>query len=82
MSRVADKVAAAVPGAIVDFDVTEGGRAMGLAFLSSGKYFLINNGPYYQNYDIPIDLEPNELKPVFLPGTGAHMDCPLATDLR
>ena len=57
MSYVADKVAAAVPGAIVDFDVTEGGRAMGLAFLSAGKYFLINNGPYYQNYDIPIDLE-------------------------
>ena len=56
MSRVADKVAAAVPGAIVDFDVTESGRAMGLAFLSSGKYFLINNGPYYQSYDIPIDL--------------------------
>lgn len=55
MSRVADKVAAAVPGAIVDFDVTEGGRAMGLGFLSSGKYFLINNGPYYQNYDIPMD---------------------------
>ena len=57
MSRVADKVAAAVPGTIVDFDVTESGRAMGLAFLSSGKYFLINNGPYYQSYDIPIDLE-------------------------
>jgi alpha-galactosidase len=56
MSRVADKVATAVPGAIVDFDVTEAGRAMGLAFLSSGKYFLINNGPYYQSYDIPIDL--------------------------
>jgi alpha-galactosidase len=56
MSRVADKVAAAVPGAIVDFDVTEAGRAMGLAFLSTGKYFLINNGPYYQNYDVPIDL--------------------------
>jgi alpha-galactosidase len=56
MGRVANKVAAAVPGAIVDFDVTEGGRAMGLSFLSSGKYFLINNGPYYQNYDIPIDL--------------------------
>ncbi len=56
MSRVADKVASAVPGAIVDFDVTEGGRAVGLAFLSSGKYFLMNNGPYYQNYDVPIDL--------------------------
>jgi alpha-galactosidase len=55
MSYVADKVAAAVPGAIVDFDVTEGGRAMGLGFLASGKYFLMNNGPYYQNYDVPID---------------------------
>jgi alpha-galactosidase len=55
MSYVADKVSKAVPGAIVDFDVTEGGRAMGLGFLASGKYFLINNGPYYQNYDVPID---------------------------
>jgi len=57
MSHIADKVAAAVPGTIVDFDVTEGGRSFGLAFLASGKYFLINNGPYYQNYDVPIDLE-------------------------
>ena len=57
MSRIADKVAAAVPGAIVDFDVTEGGRAMGLEFLSSGKFFLINNGPYYPDYDIPIDWD-------------------------
>ena len=55
MNRVADKVAAAVPGAIVDFDVTESGRAMGLGFLSSGKFFLLNNGPYYENYDVPID---------------------------
>jgi alpha-galactosidase len=57
MSRIADKVAAAVPGAIVDFDVTEGGRAMGLEFLSSGKFFLVNNGPYYPNYDMPIDWD-------------------------
>jgi alpha-galactosidase len=57
MSRIADKVSAAVPGAIVDFDVTEGGRAMGLEFLSSGKFFLVNNGPYYPNYDIPIDWD-------------------------
>ena len=57
MSRMADKVAAAVPGAIVDFDVTEGGRAMGLEFLSSGKFFLVNNGPYYPDYDIPIDWD-------------------------
>jgi len=57
MDRVADKVSAAVPGTIVDFDTTEGGRSMGLAFLASGKYFLINNGPYYENYDIPIDRD-------------------------
>ena len=53
MGRVADKVSAAVPGAIVDFDITEGGRAVGLGWLASGKYFLINNGPYYRNYDVP-----------------------------
>ena len=57
MSHIADRVATAVPGTIVDFDVTEAGRSFGLAFLASGKYFLINNGPYYQNYDVPIDLE-------------------------
>jgi alpha-galactosidase len=57
MSHIADKLAAAVPGVIVDYDVTEGGRAMGLGFLSSGKFFLINNGPYYDNYDIPIDWD-------------------------
>jgi len=68
MSYVADKVAAAVPGAIVDFDVTEGGRAMGLAFLSAGKYFLINNGPYYQNFDIPIDLERTQSNLFFYQG--------------
>ena len=44
-----------MPGAVVDFDVTEGGRAVGLAFLTAGRYFLVNNGPYYQNYDVPID---------------------------
>ena len=68
MSRVADKVAAAVPGTIVDFDVTESGRAFGLAFLSSGKLFLINNGPYYQIYDIPIDPEKSNTNLFFHPG--------------
>ena len=44
-----------MPGALVDLDVTEGGRPVGLAFLTAGRYFLINNGPYYQSYDVPID---------------------------
>lgn len=50
---IVERMAAAVPQAIVDFDITEGGRAVGLAFLTVGKYFLINNGPYYPNYDLP-----------------------------
>lgn len=53
MSRIVDKLCKACPEAIVDFDVTEGHRYMGLGFLASGKYFLINNGPYYHNIDHP-----------------------------
>lgn len=52
MSRVVDKVCAACPEAIVDFDVTEPDRSVGLAFLAAGKFFLINNGPYFGNYDL------------------------------
>jgi alpha-galactosidase len=53
MQRVIDKLCRACPEAIVDFDITEGGRSVGLAFLASGKYFLINNGPYFHSLDIP-----------------------------
>ena len=53
MNRVVDKVGAACPEAIVDFDITEGGRTVGLGFLATGKYFLINNGPYFSSFDIP-----------------------------
>jgi alpha-galactosidase len=55
LAEIAEKLAEQVPGAVVDFDVTEGGRAVGLAFLTAGRYFLVNNGPYYQSYDVPID---------------------------
>ena len=54
LSKVADKLCAAVPDAIVDMDITEGSRFVGLGFLSSGKYFAMNNGPYYPNYDISV----------------------------
>jgi len=53
MGKIVDKVCAACPEAIVDFDITESGRSVGLAFLASGKFFLINNGPYYRNLDDP-----------------------------
>ena len=68
MSETAGRIADAIPGAIVDFDVTETGRAMGLAFLTEGKYFLINNGPYYFDYDVPFDKEHDNWNLFFYPG--------------
>ncbi|MFO1476079.1 MAG: alpha-galactosidase [Verrucomicrobiota bacterium] len=59
MARIAERISAAVPDAICDFDMTENGRSFGLAFLAAGKYFLINNGPYYQNYDHPVPPDGN-----------------------
>lgn len=53
LTHIVDRVCQACPEAIVDFDVTEGQRGMGLGFLSAGKYFLVNNGPYYQSFDDP-----------------------------
>jgi alpha-galactosidase len=53
MVEVANKICEAIPGAIVDFDITEGERAVGLAFLEAGKYFAVNNGPYYYSFDDP-----------------------------
>ena len=55
MIKVVNKVCAACPDAIVDFDITEGGRFVGLGFLAVGKYFLINNGPYFGGIDHPAD---------------------------
>lgn len=55
MIKVVNKLCAACPEAIVDFDITEGGRFVGLGFLAAGKYFLINNGPYYPSFDHPYD---------------------------
>ena len=52
MSKIIDKISKVCPEAIFDFDITEDGRSVGLAFLSSGKYFAMNNGPNYHNYDI------------------------------
>lgn len=61
MIRIVEKLAEACPEAVVDFDVTEGGRFMGLGFLAVGRYFLINNGPYYPNLDVPYDWSTGRL---------------------
>ena len=72
--RIVERLSAACPQAIVDFDVTESGRAVGLAFLTVGKYFLVNNGPYFANYD----LTPNSAQNVnmfFQPGEARGWIC-------
>jgi len=74
MAEVVERLAASVPEAIVDFDVTEDGRAVGLAFLASGRYFLVNNGPYFANYDLPNAVDGNSN--MFLgPGSTRAMVC-------
>jgi alpha-galactosidase len=82
MARVVRKLTEAYPDAIVDFDVTESGRAFGLGFLSAGKYFLINNGPYLFNYDLPIDKEKQNWNLFFYPGPARTWICrmPLTYD--
>jgi alpha-galactosidase len=44
LAEIARRLGEKVPGAVVDFDVTESGRGVGLAFLTAGRYFLVNNG--------------------------------------
>jgi len=82
MARIVRKVTAAYPDAIIDFDVTESGRAFGLAFLAGGKYFLINNGPYLFNYDLPIDKARQNWNLFFYPGPARTWICrlPLSYD--
>src|ERR671926_160891 len=63
MIRIVEEVTRRCPGVIVDFDITEGGRFVGLGFLAVGKYFLINNGPYFHDFDIPrtVTIEPDTI---------------------
>ncbi len=74
MARVVDKLCAACPEAIVDFDITEGGRSVGLGFLSAGKYFLINNGPYNGNYNLKPPADGN-VNLFFFPGPARAWIC-------
>jgi alpha-galactosidase len=55
LNHIAERVCVAVPEAIFELDVTEAHRTMGLSFLAVGKYSLMNNGPYHQSYDIPVE---------------------------
>jgi alpha-galactosidase len=82
MTRIVDQLCAACPEAIVDFDITEGHRSVGLAFMSAGKYFLINNGPYFHNYNVPINMDKDNWNLFFFPGPARGWVCrtPLGYD--
>ncbi len=54
--RVAERITEARPQVIIDLDVTEPRRAMGLGFLSAGKFFHINHGRF-ANYFMPFTRE-------------------------
>ncbi len=77
MIRIVEEVSRRCPDVIVDFDVTEGGRFVGLGFLSVGKYFLINNGPYFHDFDIPktVKMEPDTINVFFYPGAARARVC-------
>ncbi|MBC8075277.1 MAG: alpha-galactosidase, partial [Chloroflexales bacterium] len=77
MIRIVEEVTRRCPDVIVDFDVTEGGRFVGLGFLSVGKYFLVNNGPYFHDFDIPpsVNMEPDTINVFFYPGAARPRVC-------
>ena len=51
--EMADDLTREFPDLLIELDVTESQRPMGLAFLAHGRFFLVNNGPYYRNYGVP-----------------------------
>jgi len=77
MIRIVEEVTRQCPDVIVDFDVTEGGRFVGLGFLSVGKYFLCNNGPYFHDFDIPRETKivPDTINALFYPGPARSRLC-------
>lgn len=82
LSRIADKISAAIPSAIIDYDVTESPRDVGLGFIASGRFFLINNGPYeWPDFDMPRERDRNR-ELFFYPGQARTWVCrtPLTFD--
>jgi alpha-galactosidase len=49
----------------------------GWAFLSAGKYFLVNNGPYFHEFDIPrsVKIDPDTINVFFYPGPARPRIC-------
>jgi alpha-galactosidase len=77
MIRIAETISQRCPGAFVDFDITENGRFVGLGFLAASKYYLVNNGPYFSNLDIPntTKIDPDTINALFYPGPARPRVC-------
>ncbi|MDR1176235.1 MAG: alpha-galactosidase [Treponema sp.] len=77
LTRIASELSRRLPGAIVDLDVTEGRRYVGLGFLAAGKFFHMNNGPYYHDFDIPNarDTYRENWNVFFYPGSARNHVC-------
>jgi alpha-galactosidase len=77
LTRIASELSRRLPGAIVDLDVTEGRRYVGLGFLAAGKFFHMNNGPYYHDFDIPNAREvyKENWNVFFYPGPARNQVC-------
>lgn len=80
--RIVERVKRVYPDVIFDFDITETGRAVGLSFLSAGRFFLINNGPYLADYDLPHTEGAQNDNLFFYPGPARTWICrqPLTYD--
>jgi len=67
LGKIMEKVCAVCPDIVFDFDVTESRRiGVGLQFISNGRYFILNNGPYFRNFDLGESLLPNENHNIFI----------------
>ena len=67
LGKIMEKVCTACPDVIFDFDVTEPRRiGVGLQFLANGRYFSLNNGPYFKNFDLGESLLPNKCHNIFI----------------
>ena len=70
LGKIMERVIAVCPEAIFDFDVTESRRiGLGLQFLANGRYFILNNGPYFHNFDLcprGTSILPNGCRNIFI----------------
>lgn len=73
--RIVEKVRSVYPEIVFDFDVTEDGRAVGLSFLSAGRFCLANNGPYLADYDQPHQPGAQNDNLFFFPGPARTWIC-------